>query len=277
MQLLFLASIIALTFTGCSNVNGGDQTAPKEANAAIGIKEILPNSNYTTIHVMVALCDNKYQGIVPVPAKIGNGQDPTNNLYWGCAFGIKTYFKKSSSWQLIRQQKKDSVLMERLIFKHSTQPYYLVADAYNGQYIQQCTFQFLKSCSGQEKDTVKVVDNVIGIKGNAKLLAYIGHNGLMDFTLPNQFANSDQQQRDAIILACKSKPYFSNFLKQAGANPLVVTTGLMSPEAYSLHDALNAYISKLPAKEVSVAAAKAYAKYQHCSEKAASKLLVSGW
>src|SRR5688572_22804615 len=28
------------------------------------------------IHIFVALCDNKYQGIVPVPAKIGNGQDP---------------------------------------------------------------------------------------------------------------------------------------------------------------------------------------------------------
>jgi hypothetical protein len=241
------------------------------------MEEVLPNSNYSTIHVMVALCDNKYQGIVPVPAKIGNGQDPANNLYWGCAFGIKTYFKKSSYWQLISQQKKDAVLMERLIFKHRTQPYYLVADAYNGQYIQQCTIQFLKSCAGKEKDTVKVGDNIIGIKGHAKLLAYIGHNGLMDFTLPNQFVNIDQQKRDAIILACKSKPYFSNFLKQADANPIVVTTGLMSPEAYSLHDALNAYIQQLPAKEVSTAAAKAYAKYQHCSEKAAGKLLVSGW
>ncbi|MGC6431949.1 MAG: hypothetical protein ACON5F_12965 [Jejuia sp.] len=36
-----------------------------------------------TIHVYVALCDNINQGIVPVPAKLGNGQDPKNNLYWG--------------------------------------------------------------------------------------------------------------------------------------------------------------------------------------------------
>ena len=33
------------------------------------------------IHVFVALCDNKYQGIVPVPKAIGNGQYPANNLY----------------------------------------------------------------------------------------------------------------------------------------------------------------------------------------------------
>src|SRR5258705_8709276 len=59
------------------------------------------DTTFKTIHIYVALCDNKYQGIVPVPAKIGNGQDPDNNLYWGCAFGIRTYFKNSREWKLI--------------------------------------------------------------------------------------------------------------------------------------------------------------------------------
>ncbi len=54
------------------------------------------DSETNTIHIIVALCDNKYQGIVPVPKTIGNGQDPKNNLYWGTAYGIKTYFKRSS-------------------------------------------------------------------------------------------------------------------------------------------------------------------------------------
>lgn len=59
-----------------------------------------------TIHVYVALCDNKYQGIVPVPKAIGNGQDPDNNLYWGCGYGIRTYFKKSTEWKLLKKEKK---------------------------------------------------------------------------------------------------------------------------------------------------------------------------
>ena len=41
-----------------------------------------------TIHVFVALYDNKYQGIIPVPQKIGNGQDPRLNLYWGAGYGV---------------------------------------------------------------------------------------------------------------------------------------------------------------------------------------------
>ena len=35
------------------------------------------------VHVFVALADNVNQGIVPVPAKLGNGEDPVHNLYWG--------------------------------------------------------------------------------------------------------------------------------------------------------------------------------------------------
>jgi len=32
------------------------------------------------VHVFVALADKKNQGIVPVPARSGDGQDPPNNL-----------------------------------------------------------------------------------------------------------------------------------------------------------------------------------------------------
>ena len=61
-----------------------------------------------TIHVLVALCDNKYQKIVPVPQAIGNGQDPKNNLYWGAAYGFKTYFAKQKEWQVIKINKPTS-------------------------------------------------------------------------------------------------------------------------------------------------------------------------
>src|SRR3954467_3669021 len=62
------------------------------------------DSGWSTIHIYVALCDNKYQGIVPVPAKIGNGKDKDNNLYWGCGFGVRSYFRKSREWQFIESR-----------------------------------------------------------------------------------------------------------------------------------------------------------------------------
>ena len=230
-----------------------------------------------TIHVLVALCDNTYQGIVPVPAKIGNGQDYNNNLYWGCGYGIRTFFKNSKEWKLVRKQNLDTLILERLVFKHVYKNYYVVADAYKGQYIQQCTEDFLRSCSGQRKDTIHINNNIIGINGNSKLLAYIGHDGLMDFYLEEKFSNTDGKIRDCIILACISKKYFGPHIKETKANPLVWTTGLMCPEAYTLHDALSAYVNCESRETIRSKAALAYSKYQKCSEKAARNLLVTGW
>jgi len=235
------------------------------------------SQEFNTIHVLVALCDNKYQGIVKVPKAIGNGQDPNNNLYWGCANGVRTYFKNKADWKEIKRYKADGICLERVVFKHKSKPYYLVADAYDGQYIKQCTTDFLNSCAGLLKDTIIVNNTVIGIEGNAKLLAYIGHNGLMDFKLTDTYINKDGKKRDAIILACASKQYFSPFLKSAEANPLVWSTHLMSPEAYTLYDAITGYINGDEASVIRNKAAAAYSKYQKCSLNAAKRLIVTGW
>ncbi len=230
-----------------------------------------------TIHIYVALCDNQYQGIVPVSKKIGNGQDPDNNLYWGCGYGIRTYFKNSSEWKLLKKQKLQGVKMERLIFKHTSKNYYLVADAYDGKYIKDCTQDFLKSSAGMLKDTLHINNIVLGTAGNAELLAFIGHDGLMDFQLSEKFQNTDSRKRDIIILACYSKEYFSPHLKNANVNPLVWTTGLMCPEAYTVHDAINGKVNNETNEGIRSKAALAYSKYQKCSEKAARNLLVTGW
>lgn len=230
-----------------------------------------------TIHVLVALCDNKYQGIVKVPKGIGNGQDPHSNLYWGCGYGIRTYFKKSGDWKEVHREKVDSVRLERIVFKHKTNDYYLVADAYNGKYIKDCTIDFLNSSSGNKKDSLKVGEKTIGLNGKAKLVAYIGHNGLMDFSLPNTFQNKDGEIRDAIVLACASKQYFTPYLKSAKATPVLWTTHLMCPEAYTLYDALKVYMRGEGNMAVREAAAAAYNKYQKCGIKGARGLLVTGY
>lgn len=274
MDRQFLLFLTCIFLAACEPGSTQTHSSPEPIKR---IRRNLADSNVNTIHVFVALCDNKYQGIVPVPASIGNGQDPDNNLYWGCGAGIRTWFKKSREWSLVKKYKVDDTILERIVFKHATGNYYLVADAYDGKQIRQCTIDFLKSCSGQIADTLGVPGAILGISGNAKLNAYIGHDGLMDFSLEQEFQNTDSTRRDAIILACISKRYFAPHLAATGANPLVWTTGLMCPEAYTLHHALSSYIRNEPAESIRSMAAKAYARHQKCSEKAARNLLVSGW
>jgi hypothetical protein len=251
---------------------------PTSANETAIIKDIpLPDTTIRSIHVYVALCDNKYQGIVPVNAKVGNGQDPANNLYWGWGYGIKTYFKNSKEWKLIRSQKQTGSVLERLLFRHATDNYYLIADAYDGREMKKCITDFLTGLSGKIKDTIMTEGKVIGTAGNAKLLSFIGHDGLMDFQLTDKFEKADSMKRDCIILACYSKNYFSPFVHQTGAYPLLWTTNLMGPEAYTIHDAITGYIKKESAASMQMRAAKAYSSYTKCTVKAAMNLLVTGW
>lgn len=270
--LQFVASCSGQTKTNSKEVALSEKQDIKKNTAQISI-----DTTYKTIHIYVALCDNKYQGIVPVPVKIGNGQDPHNNLYWGCGFGIRTYFKNSKEWTLLRTNRLDTIRLERLVFKHRTKNFYLVADAYDGKYIKKCTEDFLQSSCGQLKDTIMADNKTIGIAGYSSLLSYIGHDGLMDFQLTETYLNKDKKKRDVIILACYSKSYFKPHLGQANINPIVWTTGLMAPEAYTIHDALIGYTNNETNESIRTRAALAYSKYQKCSEKAARNLLATGW
>lgn len=268
-----------LIFISCNSQKTNSNISPQnqESFPAKDPNQVIYDTTIKTIHVLVALCDNKFQGIVPVPARIGNGQDPNSNLYWGCGYGVRSYFRNSKSWTFLKSYRVDSIKLERLIFKNKKANYYLVADAYDGKYIKNCTIDFLKSCSGQIKDTVNINQKTIGINGNSNLIAYIGHDGLMDFKLNEQYNNLDNKIRKAIILACISKKYFARALLFTKAKPLVWSTGLMSPEAYTLHDAVESFIENDTDAQIAINAAKAYSKYQKCSLNAAKKLLVSGF
>ena len=234
------------------------------------------------VHVLVALCDNVHQGIVPVSASLGNGEDPKRNLYWGAAFGIKTFFTKSKDWRLVGEVRDPKyAVMERLVFKHRTRDVYLVADAYKGAEIQRAIGDFLLASSGGLDEAVEVtVDSKkldLNIGGGADVLAFVGHNGLMDFRLAEYPKKLDDARREAIILSCVSKSYFSTPLRRTGAEPLLWTTNLMAPEAYILKAALDGWILGEDGEQIRQRAAVAYNKYQNCGLKSAQGLFASGW
>ncbi|GAA4355208.1 hypothetical protein GCM10023185_17820 [Hymenobacter saemangeumensis] len=273
-----LLAFLCILFWSCNSKADGSEAKTSSENIGEVIERYAPfDTTSKTIHIYVALCDNKYQGIVPVSPKIGNGQDPNTNLYWGCGNGIRTYFKKSKEWTLLKSQKADSIILEKLVFKHKTRNYYLVAYAYDGRYIKQCTKDFLSSSCGKSRGTLRVNNTTIGVGGNSQLLAYIGHDGLMDFRLADAYQNTDKKKRSVIILACYSKRYFSPHLKAANVNPLVWTSGLMAPEAYTIHDAITGYLNNETNENIRTRAALAYSTYQKCSKAAARNLLVTGW
>jgi hypothetical protein len=234
------------------------------------------------VHVFVALADNAHQGIVPVPVKLGDGDAPFTNLYWGAAFGVKTYFRTSSDWQLLSagHGPKPGIL-GRCVFKHRGEAVYLIADAYQGSQIREAVTEFLSAASGLGALALPLSDHganvVLPTNGGADLAVYVGHDAFMDFQIGPLAAGRGTKPRATIILGCASKPYFAAYLRSTGANPLLWTTGLMAPEAYTLKAALDGWIAHEDGEKVRERAAEAYDKYQHCGLRAAQRLFVTGW
>lgn len=243
---------------------------------------VIAQNSARIVHVFVALADNQHQGIVPVPARLGNGQDPANNLYWGASFGVRSFFKASSEWRLLSCQSnpRPSVL-ERCIFHRDNPEVILVADAYDGAQIRDAVSEFLASAAGLRQETLSLTLNnqqsTFGIAGAADLLVYVGHDALMDFQIPRILGKIGSHPRRFMVLACASKPYFQTYMRDTKSEPLLWTTGLMAPEAYTLKAALDGWARAESDESIRQRAAGAYDKYQKCGLRAALRLFSSVW
>lgn len=237
------------------------------------------------VQVSVALADNKNQWIVPVPAAIGDGQDASTNLYWGARYGLKTYMTRDAGWKKIASLKpQDHRILERLVLGKKflrngrPVPVYLVADAWDGKYINDTMEQFMRFNAGNDEFVVRADDKKLHAGGKAHLIVYVGHNALMDYVgvknimVARPTISENNPTNDAIVLACKSQDYFSSRLDKVKANPLVLTTGLMAPEAYTLNAAIQEWITGASVEEVRKAAAVSYNKYQKTGRQAAERL-----
>jgi len=272
---ILLLSVLSAALS-CAAANPA--TTPAATSAPKVQDEKAAVNSVPVIHVFVALADNVNQGIVPVSASLGDGDNTKTNLYWGAAFGIKAFFSKNKDWQLISVTPNPSAtILERCIFKHRHSSSLLVADAYRGKEIAQTTWDFLEAAAGKPGEKLKAGDVEFHTGGSSDVVAYIGHNGLMDFKLRSQPKRRDDRQRRAIILACASKSFFTPALQQSGATPLLWTTNLMAPEAYVLSAAIDGWMKKETDEQIRLRAADAYNKYQNCGVKAARNLFATGW
>ncbi len=100
------------------------------------------------------------------------------------------------------------------------------------------------------------------------LVIFVGHNALMDQDISLPSLPTDLKARNkkhsikAAVIACKSKQYFTDPLTKLGAEPYVMTRGLMAPEAYVIEGVLNAWVKGKDASHARRLAAQKYAAYQ---------------
>ena len=249
---------------------------------AVSMPHAAAQTRVRVVHVFVPLADNAHQGIVPVPARLGNGRDAANNLYWGAAYGVKSFFKASSDWHLLQcRPGPQPAILERCIFRHRDPECFLVADAYDGSRIRDAVSDFIASVAAAHQESLELRADgkslVLPIAGQADLMVYVGHDALMDFQIPRVQGGKGTRRRQFIVLACASKSFFGPYLQSAGGEPLLWTTGLMAPEAYTLKAALDGWLRDESPEAIRQRAATAYSRYQKCGLSAAQRLFAAGW
>ena len=232
------------------------------------------------VHILVPLCDNINQGIVPTSKSLGNGLNLKTNLYWGAGYGVKTYFKRKADWKLIKDTfYVEQNILERVVFfkkfKNNAKVY-LIADAYRGDKMKECVDDFLNSLAGINKGSIKIDTNIIGYSANADFLIFNGHNGLMDAYSDIRYTK-DKTQRDAAVIACISKEYFLDYFRCSHSYPLVTTTSLLPPEAYVAEAIINAWALMKTNEEIRISAGDAMAKVHKKPQKGMRRMFATGW
>lgn len=211
------------------------------------------------IYVIVSLVDNVAQGIEPVPAKIGNGDDPSSNLYWGAAYGVKTFLSKANGWRKLGCEKDISnTILERCQFTWMDK-LTVTADAYRGRRIDQAMLDFMQQAATPPNTTKR------------EMVVFIGHDGLMDAQyqpIIEHFPKHAGHDKQAVVLSCKSEEFFSKHLLAAGSKPVVTTFSFMAPEAYVFEAVARGFANQANEAELRSSAGAAYAKYQRISDKA---------
>ncbi len=250
------------------------------------LKEKVATGKPLVVHLFVPLCDNEHQGIVPTTASLGNGFSLRSNLYWATTNGIKRYFKEKKAWKLLQSIKdvyKDSVVLERVIFKR-TYPnkatVYLVADAYRGDKMLATLNHFSRAMSNTYTKNIRLPDSSkISIHGGADLVVFNGHNGLLDFTedIPTKFYNTTKSQKDMVAIACFANEYFEIEALRAQAYPIVRAKSTLHPGAFVISAILDDWAMLKPVEDMRLSAGKAYCDIHDCSIETSKNLFYKGW
>lgn len=224
------------------------------------------------MQIIVPLADNINQAIVPIPKTLGDGKNPRSNLYWGAMYGTKTMLSKSPNFRKIECQSIDQTILERCEFQHKSSKSKVVAEAYAGDKM----FKALSTLHEGIFQKSPAVD----------LIVFAGHNGLMDFSLDQMWlrlkrSRTSKNQSDPntpfAVLACQSKSYFKAFYKSYKTNPILLTKTNMAPEGYVVEALVHSFLENNSKSKIKEDVAKAYAKYQKVSVKAASRTFASGF
>ncbi|MBK9036626.1 MAG: hypothetical protein IPL61_36150 [Myxococcales bacterium] len=214
------------------------------------------------VQVHVPLCERTI--IACGNDRLGDGDSPRTNLYWATTEGFLGWFgRKRSGWTQVLAATGDAigepdVLDLRVWRRELPTPaawraagapkrvaVYVVAQAWRGTQIDRALTRYAEDLYGAHAQAIALPDGTtLAAGGDAHVVAYVGHNRLMDlaaFDWAAIAARGDQRSRGVIAIACHTAPYMQGVVPGPHQVPLVLTRDFMLASAAALEGAVVAF------------------------------------
>jgi hypothetical protein len=147
------------------------------------------------VQAHVPLCDSRI--LRCGNERLGDGDAPATNLYWATSGGFRGWFnRRGSGWTEVYRGGGQGQVLEVRVWRRRLAPgrafrdrgvkrafdVYVVAHAWRGTAIRDAMDAYVTDIFGDGARAVKLANgSEIRAGGAAHVIAYVGHNGWMDF------------------------------------------------------------------------------------------------
>ena len=232
------------------------------------------------VEVHVPLCDNTI--IACGNKKLGDGDNPDTNLYWSTTPGFGAWFaRRGGGWtRVVARAAGDTgdrdVLALHVYRRELATPASwrkrgapkrveldIVVHGWRGSAIDRALAAFAVDVSQRGTRDIALPDGTtLAAGGAAQIVAWVGHNRLMDLERFEWPAAGDDAQ-GTIAIACDTAPYLKRELSGPKRVPLLMTSDLLFANAAPLEAAVLAFVAGGGYAQIRSAATEAYAKIQN--------------
>jgi hypothetical protein len=215
------------------------------------------------VEVHVPLCDNTI--IACGNAKLGDGDTPSTNLYWSTTPGFGKWFaRKGGGWTRVAVETTDTgdkdVLEKHTYRRTMTTPVAWRKRGVAKRFTLEVTIRAWRG-SAIDRALSAYAADVSGKGTSAQLVAFVGHNRLMDVA-DFKWPEPGSDIKGAIAIACDTAPYMKKQVSAATRVPLLMTSDLLFANAAPLEAAVLAFARGGGYAHIRKDAATAYASVQ---------------
>ena len=246
------------------------------AGLADRVIEDLAAGKPLVVEVHVPLCDSS---IIPCGnAKLGDGDNPDTNLYWSTTPGFGSWFaRRGSGWKRVLAQTAaesgDRDVLAVHVYRRTVAApsawrrrgaparieIVVVVHAWRGTAIDRALAAYAADVSGHGTRTLTLADGTkLEAGGAAQLVAWVGHNRLMDLDA-YQWPAPGATTKGTIAIACHTADYMEEKVPAATRVPLLMTRDFLFANAAPLEAAVLAFADGGSYAKIRLAAATAYA------------------